>query len=180
MRFLIELTKNLISGSVPPIRLSRADYNMFPGDFDITNKVWRYYCERTLFLHWLGGLNQSQLLLCMDFGCGGLIDNGGMFSLLIETKGRYSKPYETSLKASGSFESAEIMGRIDEIYEIYRRDLSKKRLPGVLDEESDAFDSGLNSEIELLEEKWFKLSNEREVNLKSFLEKNRDFVISVA
>jgi len=87
------------------MEVDKIQYDSFPAKFEVANNVFQFYYSGNN----LSKLSDPQKALCYFFICEGLIDNGGFYSLLLETKGEFNSGYMKSLVNAGETSSKEIL-----------------------------------------------------------------------
>ena len=157
------------------MKVDKIQYDSFPSDFEVTNNVFQFYYSSGD----LSRLSDPQRALCYFFICEGLIDNGGFYSILLETEGKFNWGYITSLENAGEAKSQEILQQIHHIYEQFEGDFSHGELPPPLDDESDQFDQKLSDRIDVLEEKWYAQTDERILKMNNYFANYKDDLIKI-
>jgi hypothetical protein len=157
------------------MKVEQKQYDSFPSDFEMTNRIFKhYYADGNL-----SRLSDSQKALCYFFICEGLIDNSGFYSILLETQGEWNSGYVAVLEKAGDAESMKILQQIDQIYKQFETNFAQGELPPELDDESDSFNQELSDRINLLEENWYGLSDQRNQKVKKYLEYNKDEIVRI-
>jgi hypothetical protein len=159
------------------MRLKESEYNSFPRQFNVTQKVFEYYYDIAYIDKKVDSLNDVQKILFFHFVCDGVIDNSGFYSILLETNGEFNSGYLKALNLIGDKTSMEIFGEIVSIYDRYEKWFSEQTNPPALDEESKEFDQALYSKVELLEKKWHLNRVIREKLFNEYLNKYKHLLV---
>lgn len=162
-------------GSIDYITLEKEQYDSFPWEFEVSNKVFQFYYARQKELSKMSGVQRA---LCYFFICEGLIDNGGFYSILLETQREFNDGYITVLADCGAKKSERILTQIDQIYRQFEHDFSRGVLPPELNDESVSFNQELSEKIDVLEETWFRLFEIRNQKVNAYLAENKDKLIT--
>jgi hypothetical protein len=148
-------------------------FDNFPYDFEIANKTFQfYYADGNL-----SKLSDAQKQLCYSFICEGLIDNSGLFSILLETQGQFNLGYIGVLEKAGELESRDILQEIDSVYRRFEKSFSSGILPDELDEESISYKRDLSERIKALENRWYDLSEQRNKKVNKYFETKKDELV---
>ncbi len=159
------------------MRLKELDFNSFPTNFEVTQKVFEYYYNIGFTHKQIDSLNETQKVLCYNFICGGLIDNSGFYSILTETHGEYNIGYSKALELIQDTTDKKIFDEIVSIYEKYEKWFSKQEYPPTLDEESKEFDKKLYNRIEELQKNWYRNEEIREKLFEDYLTKEKHLLV---
>ena len=153
------------------IKLDAIEYDSFPDEFNITQKVFEYYYDIGFNQQGPDSLNEEQLTLCFHFICEGLIDNSGFYSILLETNGEFD--YSKALERVNDEPDRVIFDEIGSIYLDYKKWFSQQQLPPVLNQASPQFDEKLHNRIEELQKEWYANSDTRSELFKEYFKENK-------
>jgi hypothetical protein len=161
-----------------PIKLNPKEFDSFPSEFDVTQKVFEYYFDIAYIGNKPDSLNDAQKALYYHFICDGRISNSGFISILLETNGIFNDGYSKVLHLIGDTTGKAIFDEIVGVYNKYEKWYSKTEVPPALDEDSKEFDKKLNDRIEELEKNWYNGDKARERLFYEYLNKNKpDLVV---
>lgn len=155
------------------MKLRESEFNSFPTQFAMTQKVFEHYYDIGITDKKMDSLNNAQKTLCFHFICDGLIDNSGFYSILLETDGEFNLEYLKALDRIGDTTDRIIFDEIVSIYDKYEKWFSKQNSPPALDESSKEFDERLYNRIEELQKKWYENGTTRENLFKDYLETHK-------
>jgi hypothetical protein len=159
------------------LKLEIKEFDIFPEDFDTNMKVLEYYQE-VVFENNQSKLNDVQNHFSLFYIVGGMIDNGGIYSILTESLGEYNDGYLEMLKATGNKSDYNDFKKIVEVFETYKDSFLEQEMPEQLDEDSDNFDSKLFELIDKIETNWYDNTEIREEKFIDYIKNNKKEIIS--
>ncbi|KFF15397.1 DMP19 family protein [Flavobacterium hydatis] len=159
------------------LKLEIKEFDIFPEDFDTNMKVLEYYQE-VIFENNQSKLNDVQNHFSLFHIVGGMIDNGGIYSILIESLGEYNDGYLEMLEATGNKSDYNDFKKIVEVFETYKDSFLEQEMPEQLDEDSDDFDSKLFELIDKIESNWYDNTEIREKKFIDYIKKNKKEIIT--
>ncbi|WP_188051773.1 DUF4375 domain-containing protein [Flavobacterium sp. GP15] len=158
------------------LELNKEEYDIFPDDFDINIKVLEYY-QDLVFEQKQNELNTRQKHFTLYYIVDAMINNSGIYSILLESLGEYNEGYLEMLKMSENLADYEDFKIIIKIFNDYKESFLEQEYPEQLDEDSDNFDSDISELIEKIEHNWYENSEIREEKFFKYLRNNKSEII---
>ena len=153
-------------------------YSAFPNEFDDLLEIFSYYSEY-IFDKKQNDLNRSQKAFSYYYLVDGMINNSGVFSILLESLGEYNDGYLEALRLSKNNDDEANFQKLVVIFQKYQDYFMEQELPPVLDDEDKSFDKSLDTELDLIEQKWYDNTDIRDNNFKAFLIQNKDDLLEI-
>jgi hypothetical protein len=159
------------------ILLDSQEFDNFPSQFEIVNKVFQHYYDLAFPNGKIESLNVAQKALCYHFICNGMIGNSGFFAIFLETLGKYNTGYLETLVFIEDKVSEKIWKEIISIYEKYENWFGEQINPPVLNEDSEEYDEELENKIENLQKAWYNNELHRKTLFEQYLLNNKNLLI---
>ncbi|WP_196890191.1 DUF4375 domain-containing protein [Aureivirga sp. CE67] len=164
--------------NVEKILVTKQEYSEFPENEELFYKSLEYY-QNYVFDNKEENLNETQKAFVYYFIVDGMINNCGVFSILIESLGVYNNGCLKALSLSENDEAKNNFNKLVLIFEKYREEFMNQKIPSSLDEENENFDMVENYKIEEIEKNWYDTADFRDKKFKEFLKANKRHLLKI-
>lgn len=163
---------------VDKLEVMQQEYSTFAEDDRGIIEALRYY-EKFIIEKKGKYLNETQKALTYYYFVDGMINNSGVYSILLESFGEYNDGYMEALRISNNKEDLAIYEELVKIFNKYKSTFMGQELPPELDEGNEKFNEKESKLLESIEEKWYDNSKERDRLFKNFLVSNKHDLIII-
>jgi hypothetical protein len=154
-------------------RLEKIDYDTFPNEASV-DEVFRHYYELGFTNYIKEPLTAGQKALCTLWIVNGLVSNGGLYFLFMETQGKYNQGVLESLQLIRDQQSHQVFDLADQIYQRHQQWFDKQEIPPAFDTDHQEYQPSESEALNQLENQWYDLEGQRMNKLFEYLKVNKD------